>query len=109
MNRNQKQKSKKYHHNHKTSVNISDSQQKEDKNYDKNVFLVLTKYELKELLNKSDFFKTYKVIYKENKIVYFAKISTVKYNKFTKDELINIYGIASGMSHLHSKNIVHKD
>ena len=141
-------------------------------------FLDLKKFELGDLISKSDFSKTYKVTSKENRKTYSCKISTIKMNKLSRGELINlsrevnfisqlnhpsflkfigyspvdfkdknrpviiteltlngtlkhildserkcqiipgwddtkklinIYGIASGMSYLHSNNILHRD
>ncbi|KAK8871844.1 hypothetical protein M9Y10_007587 [Tritrichomonas musculus] len=53
-------------------------------------FLDLSKFKLEEIISKQDYSKTYKIISKETGEVYSAKISTVRINDFSRDELISL-------------------
>ncbi|KAK8880769.1 hypothetical protein M9Y10_003457 [Tritrichomonas musculus] len=68
----------------------------------KETFLDLSEFEKVRLVTKGDNYKIYEVKNKNTKIIYSAKVSTIKVNQLTKDELIHLsreVGIISQLKH----------
>lgn len=68
----------------------------------KETFLDLNDFEKLRLITKGDNYKIYEVKNKETGTVYSAKVSTIKVNRLTRDELIHLsreVGIISQLSH----------
>mgnify|MGYP002475468178 CR=1 FL=1 len=64
-------------------------------------FLDLKKFKLDEIIGKQDHFKIYKVVSKETDEIFSAKISTVRMNALTRDELISLSREVNIISQLH--------